>query len=915
MVETEGRSVDQEERNSPEPTPSNSKESRSQERATQLDKRTQKRAEIANSSKESAEAQYRNLLHRIENLRAGAGGEDEPADQDHDAEPAEQHLTPDQQIALLEPRLQDARRELARINLEQWKLGQIEQLSPEDIAVITEDLVSCAERSALTEMFLSARGFKNFEQMLRKLKLSAATSTTGENFQLDEESILSRFAHAPVVQDFLKKMGISGGASVAIAGAIAIFGGPLSWATVGAGLAGGAAGRLGGEFIRTRMLRRYEERPTGGRTLWQRLTRQQLNAENQEQPETEGIRFNEAVARELLDQILAFHSRAQEADELPEDDQNLRAQAMLNLITDAAKAGKPEAGISKRYEKMEKRASLISRSLTLIGAIGGSITNALLEHGHVAEHAADLTDPQSATYQQELAGAEAQAAHGGIRLDLDGDSIEHTVKQVDGAWRFVIEQGDVNRAIESVGENYGEVYHYYAGDPLYHALEQSGQLGNYQAVHDAIFHATGIDTHLVGSVQDVWPTTTELVHNSVLDPGVVGKAIEDALRTQLSERATDMVRDSIITQLVSVGAVAAPFLATEGVTAAAEKKNKNEIKADNQRFIDSLEEAEEHIHSQLLFGFGHPEFDEYGHTPAIGHVPEDRTKLKSWFERLANYYNKTIRLPDLPPGLKPGWEKNIDQRKIPGELPKLQRWLEHNPDGSFKLDENGRPQAVRVAEVDIEKNRIVIVRSDKLESGVRQHYFIPMRLDLFLGKYVHEADSDSGKKEEIDKVDPPIKEPDPPKKEKDSEPNGPSKNVQEYLLQILTLTNDFEEKQWLELGYDHIQEEVRDSKGQITEIKHIFIKHNRQNPKSDFVKDLSFIQYLEGSTGDKIDNVDIISYKAVEGEAEVKDPGQNLNSLVKYFKEMREAYEDAKSDPNSGIPDIELPDPQILKKK
>jgi|GEM_PF-5563915 len=636
---------------------------------TKTDSRRAKMAESAKEDERSAAARIKTAEDRLN-----------------------QPISPEEEEKINEGLRQD-RRSHARANLEQWKAGRIQEIEPNDLAIIIQDLAESGQESALAELVLSKQGFKNFEDALRQLKLKEVTY--GDTKVTLKDSNWQRFIHSPAVKEQITKLGLSGGTSVAVAGLITLLGGPVSWGVVAAGVAGGAAGRAAGEFVRGRMLNRKEKGSTIKTGPADEMTMPEMPPMDEPAPK----RFNEVVAEDLLQQIINLQSQAKEFDGLAETNPNARAQAMLELVRNAADV---ESRSSQRYQKMEKNARFIKAGLAVLGAVGGSIAASAIVGHEAAGKAAELSGDK--TFHAQL----LEAKKHGLRIyhDTKGAHITtdvnagHLVKETaDHAWRFAIEHKDTAAAaLEAKREglaNYGDIFHYYTGHGP--NLPVPNSLGGHEFLHASV-------------VNDV------------------PKAIKESL--QLA--AQDIQAKALLAELMSSLVVTAPAMLWEAGWLEGQERRRSETKADNELLISSLAEIDAHLHNKILLGTGEE-------TP-VGRIPDNGEAMPDFLERFAKYYG-IKRLPTSPAGLAQNWYSQLPQPEIAKVLPTLHEWGMTNPDGGFQLDENGQVRSVRIAEVDIPHNRVVIVLpfiADKGTEITRQ--FRAMRLDTFLQSHRQLAD-------------------------------------------------------------------------------------------------------------------------------------------------------------------------------
>lgn len=282
---------------------------------------------------------------------------------------------------------------LAKDAVDRLRSGEV--LSDRDHLALFEDLDRRLERSAWGEVFVARLGFKTFQGMLDELRVKTVRyeDVVVELQHQKNGNWLERFLGRRAASEHIRKLKVSGGISVATASAIALFGGPVSWAGIGLGLMGGTGFRLAGEGIRQVMLRRNN--------------------------------FGERVAQELLANIYTI--RAEGANALKEAgaDQAKRAAAVSEILQ---KVATNEVASAKEYQTFEKRMGWVKAALGFIGAAGGAAWGAGIQ------------------LNQEIAQQLQGAEHVGIKLDLDQDDIYHEVfKNNDGAWRFMLSEDDPAR--------------------------------------------------------------------------------------------------------------------------------------------------------------------------------------------------------------------------------------------------------------------------------------------------------------------------------------------------------------------------------------------------------------------------------------------------------------------------------------
>jgi hypothetical protein len=355
------------------------------------------------------------------------------------------------------------------------------ELTPEQLTVLARDLVENAEKSAIADLVLSAQGFKNFEHMMRSVKVKSVeirgAGGTSKKVELDDKNILESLSKSPAIHEALKKLGISGATSLAMSSVVFLLGGPVTWSVVAAGMAGSVAGRSLGELWRGR----------------------QLNKLVDTEPDEEGVkakRFNDKIATENLSTIMSFAERADKI--LKEPDPNNRAIYMTLLLEDAKK----EIGVTAEYKALEKDANKIKAGLSLLGAVGGSLgASQLIGHASqkVAEHLTGST----------LASAKTNAAENGIRIFHDAvgnahvttdPALGHIVKQgVDGQWHAIIENKDLSGYTDAAG-------HHVKG-----ALELAKELGHksFKGILDAYWKSPTSGVTYQGPVPNTLPVAPQ----------------------------------------------------------------------------------------------------------------------------------------------------------------------------------------------------------------------------------------------------------------------------------------------------------------------------------------------------------------------------------------------------------------------
>lgn len=578
------------------------------------------------------------------------------------------------------------RREYAKLTLDMWRKGGIEKLTPEDLAIITEDLTTDLEKSALTDLVLSRHGFKNAQDALRQMKLDSVT-VAGETFALKEEKgwekfihnpavreQVTKFIHSPAVREHVTKLGVSSAASLTTAGIITLLGGPVSWGIVGAGLAGGALGRLGGEAIRGLMLNKKVETAPG-------------SGEKEE--------FKEKAGRDLFELIVSLQASAGEIDK--EANELVRTEKMVQLVE---RANQIESRSKKDFDRLDKNSKRIKSGLSVIGAVGGSLlTSAIV--GGAAHQAAEKTSTEG--YKRALQAAKEH----GVRIFHDSfgahvttdPAVGHVCKEAtDHAWHAVIENKDIQAATtlaKHAGfKNFDGIFHYFTGQVSH---------GNYMQETVPMQLPTGELMHIV-------PVTD-----------ISNETITSAVRESIQHAADQITQHALYVELVSSGLAVGGTALAEGVVAYKENKNKKEIEADDKRLISSVDEV-----TQMLRGKNLLPGVEGGWRTPIGDMPDDPSRREKFFADLADYYHSP--LPINPHGLTYDWnetpkalratiaEKDIDYwhpyARVPGQI--------RAGEGSIGISNtDGKVPEVAVLGVDYKNNRVAIA-SEVKPDGAQQ---------------------------------------------------------------------------------------------------------------------------------------------------------------------------------------------------
>ena len=286
------------------------------------------------------------------------------------------------------------------------KLRDGETISESERLFIIEDLAGNTEKSALAELSLSREGFKTFQKALDRLGVkSVRVEDYVVHLENEKESnFFKKMWGKDWVKEHAKKLGVSAGISTAVVGAIALFGGPVSWVAIAGGVAGGTAGRLIGEWRRNVALNK------------------------------DGL--NDKVAEDLLSHIYKLKTEAVSA--LEESDPEKRAQIIGEILKGI---DKDETDNTKNYKDLEKKYSKVKAYSGLIGSVAGAGLGAWALMG------------------AEFSSLMDKAAEEGVRLDLDGDGYSHLVKEnADGAWRSMIDQNDPDRFRLMLADKHGEAF-------------------------------------------------------------------------------------------------------------------------------------------------------------------------------------------------------------------------------------------------------------------------------------------------------------------------------------------------------------------------------------------------------------------------------------------------------------------------
>jgi len=283
------------------------------------------------------------------------------------------------------------------------KLRRGEKMNEQERTYLVEDLVNSMDKSALAELILSREGFKNFEELLKELGVkSVRVEDYSVHLENDREAgWLKKFWGKSWVKRHTKKLGTTAVISTAAVGAIGLLGGPVTWAAMLGGLAGGTVARLGVE-----------------RWRYSRLNKDGLG---------------DKVAEDILRHIYDLQRYGQEA--LAADSEQARAEKIAKVLS-GIDIGEKES--LKNYRQLEKKAGKLNLAWGIVGSLAGAGLGAMALRGVEFSQLMD------------------KAANEGVRLDLDGDSYAHLVKQnADGAWRFMLEQSDPQRLQEMLAGEHG----------------------------------------------------------------------------------------------------------------------------------------------------------------------------------------------------------------------------------------------------------------------------------------------------------------------------------------------------------------------------------------------------------------------------------------------------------------------------
>jgi ribosomal protein L18E len=296
----------------------------------------------------------------------------------------------------------------ARNILERMSSG--EKVSDDEVMLLMKDLSENEERSVLAELAVSRHGFKTFQKAMGKLNVK---SVRAEDLvvQLDKEN------SNPWIKEELKKIGIGAGVSAATVGILGLMGGPVAWAGILGGVAGGSLARLGVEYWRHR----------------------QISKDN----------LGEKLVSDLLGTIQYMKTEGARALEAAEsDDHNARIDAIGRVLSAAASA---ESRNSKQYKDLDRKAGRLKLGLGVLGAVGGSLLGSFLAQG--SEVAQGLSEMSSSQPGEHIRIFHDSSGNAHIAPDA---SVGHEVyKTNEGVWRFMVEQSDVNNAIHQKAlENY-----------------------------------------------------------------------------------------------------------------------------------------------------------------------------------------------------------------------------------------------------------------------------------------------------------------------------------------------------------------------------------------------------------------------------------------------------------------------------
>ena len=591
-------------------------------------------------------------------------------------------------------RVDEDRRQFAKQTIEMWRNGGIEALSPQDLELIIQDVTKNVERSALAELVLSRHGFKNVEEAFRTLKLDSV-QIDQQIFSLPEENRWQAFIKSPAMKEQLKSLAISGGSSLALAGAVTLLGGPVAWAMVGGGVLGGAVGRMLGEANRSRLLHKQvdstakPEQPMGSKDL--------LEVAPAPVAAPEKISFNEKVGRDLFELIVGMQASAAAIEGEP--DQIRRTEMILDLVKSANQV---ESRSHKDYVAMEKKAGLAKTGLAVLGAVAGGGV------GHAIE--GSIREAKIAAIKAGTDNSIRQAAEHGVRIfhDASGAHITldpaqgHLVKQTtDGAWRFAIEHKDMvdaSNMAHAEGHRIADIFHYY---------------------HD-LGHGSGI----IDGVPNNLPTT-ELLHNSNVADVVsafVQKASADSLAASWYGAAAGIL-PTITTD------VAGSWKANNR-----SKESREQIAANDNRLIGSINEVNEMLREKNLLGGSEGTIE-----TRIGDIPDEPARREKFFADLADTYG--VPLPENPKSFTYDWNKMpkvIDDKYMVGN-DSVQHWYqyENTPTGPKVIidPKTGGVVEVGVLGVDYEHNRIALVKPERAENDALINKVMVIPLASFIRQY------------------------------------------------------------------------------------------------------------------------------------------------------------------------------------
>lgn len=416
------------------------------------------------------------------------------------------------------------RRELAKLTLDIWRQGGSEKLSSEDLTVIAQDLADNLEESALGKLVINRHGFRNAQQALRKLELSEVSvesvkslleteydQINGLNPELATDptvktrTITKNGSRVPeYLKDYLKKTTLTAGVGGGVLGAIALAGGPVSWAAFGAGVAGGAIGRGLGEGYRQYQLRKEAENKTTG----------------------EKLRFNEKVGRDLFSEILYLQTQAKES--LQSEDPNERAQAILELVK---KAGQVESRSQQEYRGMEKKAAWVKAGLSIMGAVGGAW---LYSHNALG---ALGKEKEQAIIDAKMKGIRIFHDEHGVAHVTTDTGKGHVVKQaVDKAWHFVAEHKDfseVNHLASQKGEWVRQFWHHIGQSNVPHQMPSQFTVGQ------ELMHAGTLDVGNITSAINESVVSSSLHALWVGSVGAVAPLVVESAVSDGASRASE----------------------------------------------------------------------------------------------------------------------------------------------------------------------------------------------------------------------------------------------------------------------------------------------------------------------------------------------------------------------------------------